>query len=101
MVPKGKGDPKGSAEGIVAVALVNLHAEDCFGMPSIEADNWEPYLLQPVPQPGRQGPRLKTDANRARSMSPDSGSDIFRRRGGSPPPQGFSLTIHHADMCQL
>src|SRR3954453_431802 len=28
------------AKGIVAVALVDLHAEDRLGMPSIEADNW-------------------------------------------------------------
>src|SRR3954463_14578539 len=34
-------------------------------------------------------------------MSPDSGGDIFRCRGGCPPPQGFSLTIHHTDMRQL
>jgi hypothetical protein len=30
----------GQTKGIVAVALIDLHAEGRLGMPGIEADNW-------------------------------------------------------------
>ena len=35
--------------GIIAIALVDLHLQGRLGMPSINADDWQPLLLELCP----------------------------------------------------
>ena len=68
----------GNADGIVAIALVDLQLQGRFGMTRIDADDRQPLFLQLGPQPVRCRAGLEADPGDMRRMFDDECGDRVR-----------------------
>jgi len=87
----------GQTERVVLVGRVDLHAQPRLGMARIQAHQWQPEVVQRVPEPCRERPRFETDALGVRSARRDCVGDHIRLGLHLPAPDLAAVLVDHAD----
>jgi hypothetical protein len=89
------------ANGVVTVALVDLHLQSRFRMPGIDADNRTPHFIQLGPQPCRCCSSFEPDPRDMRGVQPDKRGDRLWVGGNHGLALNLARPINDADRCHL